>query len=492
MIATEPTKDISSAERSAGAPHLTSHLRALALIEPLQRLKDTQAFLHVADPAALEQTDVRYLALACIELLIDRMGAGGTASRGEVLEYLADLAVRQYRQIPESDALAIAEHVFDGLTNARERRTRFAARLFEPSTPEGVLLEFSLLRAEALADGSVGYRLSPEAIEVHLSLLAHDPLTATQISEMIVEEFLKRGLYDHAVSAAERTRTNSVRLAEAIRLLMAEARRAIRKVLWQEQLGPRLEEARALLDASISREGAMLAQLSDTAADVTDETDRRHLARIRNLLLDVQTRHRRLIVVVQTTADEYLKLQADTLKLRRSARLPDLENEILDPLLRAPLDRVGALASGAFEAISGALPPMVLDLAATVAAFEPDAENEDLIEPSIEISPPTPPMKLPFDDELIARAEAFARDRIARAGSLTLGELLDAAASAHPGDAVFLRCLFLILEQAIDPRTTDVTEAASILAARFNAGFVAGVDVRYSRRAAAGNSHAPK
>jgi hypothetical protein len=473
-------------------PNLTSHLRVLALIEPLQRLKDTQAFLHVEDSAALEHTDVRYLALACIEMLIDRMGSGGTANRSEILESLASLAAIQYRALTEADAATLAEHVFDGLTNARERRARFAAQLYDPSKPEGVLLEFSLLRAEALPEGGVAYRLSSEAIEVHLSLLAQDPLTATQISEIIVEEFLKRGLYDHAVSAAERTRTNSVRLAEAIRLLMAEARRAIRKVLWQDQLSPRLEEARTLLDASISREGAMLAHLSDMAADVTDDTDRRHLARVRNLLLDVQTRHRHLIVIVQTTADEYLTLQADTLKLRRATRLPDLENGVLDPLLRAPLQRVGELASAAFEAISGALPPMVLDLAATLAAFEPDAENEPPTEPAIEIAPPTPPMPLPFDEYLIARAESFARDHISRAGSLTLGELLDAATRMHPGDAVFLRCLFLVLEQAIDPRRAGLTEGASILSTRFDAGFVEGTDVRYSGHATAGGPNAPK
>jgi hypothetical protein len=101
-------------------------------------------------------------------------------------------------------------------------------------------------------------------------------------------------------------------------------------------------------------------------------------------------------------------------------------------------------------------------------------------------------MKLPFDDQLIARAESFARDRITHAGSLTLGELLDAATLAQPGDAVFLRCLFLILEQAIDPRTTDVSEGASILFSRFDAGFVVGANVRYTRRIVAGHSNAPK
>lgn len=477
--------------RSGAAPHLTSHLRSLALIEPLQRVEDAKGLLHLHEPSIVDRIDMRYLALAVIEFLIERMGVGETASRAEVVEYLSGLARLQCTAIIDSDAMALAEHVFDRLTNARERRARFSARLFEPGRPDGVLLEFGLLRAEALADGTVGYRLTQEAIEVHLSLLAHDPLTATQISEMIVEEFLKRGLYDHAVTAAERTRTNSIRLAEALRLLMAEARRAIRKVLWQDELAPRLEEARTLLDASIVREGGMLAQLNDTAADVTDETDRRHIARVRNLLLDVQTRHRRLIVVVHNTAAEYLGLQAEALRLRRMTRLPDLENEILDPLLRAPVGFLSEAASDTFSAISGPLNPIILDIAAAIAAFEPEFGDDELIDEAIEIAPPSEPMRLPFDEAMIERAETFARETIASAGSITLGEILDAATSASPGDAIFYRCLFLVLEQAIDPRTTNVTSDSSILDTRFDAGFVEGANVRYFT-SAGGRPHVAK
>jgi hypothetical protein len=40
--------------------------------------------------------------------------------------------------------------------------------------------------------------------------------------------------------------------------------------------------------------------------------------------------------------------------------------------------------------------------------------------------------------------------------------------------------LFLVLEQAIDPRTTDVTQGASILQTRFDAGFVSGADVNFT------------
>ena len=58
------------------APRLTSHLRALSLIAPLQRAEDNKGMLHV-DGGAAERVDMRYLALAAIELLIDRMGAGG-------------------------------------------------------------------------------------------------------------------------------------------------------------------------------------------------------------------------------------------------------------------------------------------------------------------------------------------------------------------------------------------------------------------------------
>jgi hypothetical protein len=472
------------------APRLTSHLRALSLIAPLQHAQDNKGMLHV-DAKAAEPVDMRYLALAAIELLIDRMGAGSTASRGELLDYLTDLALLQSQHLSAADATALAEHVFDGLTNARDRRARFKVRLFDPDQPEGIFFEFALLRAEPLPDGTVGYRLTQEAIEIHLSLLAHDPLTATQVSEIIVGEFLKRGLYDHAVTAAERTRTNSIRLAEALRLLMAEARRAILKVMWHHELGPKMEEARALLDASIMREGAMLAQLSDTAADVTDETDRRHLARIRNLLIDVQTRHRKLIVVVQKTADEYLHLQADALKLRPLTRLPDLENEILDPLLRAPGNLLMERASALFGAISGTLPPLVLDIAATVIAFEPDIEDAPAIDPTFEFVDPTASVPLPFDEVTIARAEQFARATIIAAGAITLGEILDQAAQARPQDDSFQRCLFLVLEQAIDPRTADVAGGVSILAMRFDAGFVEGTDVKFSRATARGAHASP-
>lgn len=474
--------------RSDSAPRLTGHLRALSLIAPLQRAEDNKGMLHVNSRAA-ERVDMRYLALAAIELLIDRMGAGNTASRAELLDYLASLAAFQSHDLSQADATILAAHVFDALTNARERRSRFKVRLFDPDIEGGIHFEFALLRPEPLPDGTVGYRLTQEAIEIHLSLLAHDPLTATQVSEIIVGEFLRRGLFDQAVAAAERTRTNSIRLAEAIRLLITEARRAIVKVMWHHELGPKMAEARDLLDASIVREGAMLTQLSDTVTDVTDETDRRHLARIRNLLLDVQTRHRRLMVVVQKTADEYLELQAEALRLRPLTRLPDLESEILDPLLRSPVRFLGQQASTLFAAISGVLSPLVLDLAATVVAFEPDIEAGDETELQFEFDDPTVPLQLPFDEATITRAETFARAAIIAAGTITLGDILEQAAKAHPEDALFLRCLFLILEQAIDPRTTDVAAAAAILQTRFDAGFVEGTDVRFSG-ASSGGLHA--
>ncbi|GIK80720.1 MAG: hypothetical protein BroJett024_18250 [Alphaproteobacteria bacterium] len=138
------------------APRLTSHLRALSLIAPLQRAEDNKGMLHVSAKTA-ERVDMRYLALAAIELLIDRMGAGGTAGRAELIEYLADLARLQSRNLSDPDATALAEHVFDGLTNARDRRARFKVRLFDPDQPEGVFFEFALLRAEPLPDGTVGY-----------------------------------------------------------------------------------------------------------------------------------------------------------------------------------------------------------------------------------------------------------------------------------------------------------------------------------------------
>lgn len=71
----------SSQGHTTTAPRLTSHLRALSLIAPIQKLEDTEGLLHTQGQAA-EHVDLRYLALATIDLLIERMGAGGTTSCG--------------------------------------------------------------------------------------------------------------------------------------------------------------------------------------------------------------------------------------------------------------------------------------------------------------------------------------------------------------------------------------------------------------------------
>jgi hypothetical protein len=186
------------------------------------------------------------------------------------------------------------------------------------------------------------------------------------------------------------------------------------------------------------------------------------------------------MVIVQTTADDYLLLQADALKLRPPTRLPDLEHEILDPLLKAPVAFLGRSASGIFSALSGPLTPLVLDIAAALKAFEPDLTDCSDDEIILEAGAPSEPVPLPFDAATIARAETFARATILAAGSITLGDILARAAKEDGDDTGFQRCLFLILEQAIDPRTADIAGEASILGVRFDAGFVEGTDVRFT------------
>jgi hypothetical protein len=40
-----------------------------------------------------------------------------------------------------ADASTLVKHVFDGLTNAGDRRARFRVRLFDPDESEGVYFE---------------------------------------------------------------------------------------------------------------------------------------------------------------------------------------------------------------------------------------------------------------------------------------------------------------------------------------------------------------
>src|ERR1700738_4484490 len=70
---------------------------------------------------------------------------------------------------------------------------------------------------------------------------------------------------------------------------------------------------------------------------------------------------------------------------------------------------------------------------------------------------------------LRTQGQAAARATILAAGSITLGDILARAAKEDGDDTGFQRCLFLILEQAIDPRTADIAGEASILGVRFDA-----------------------
>lgn len=58
-----------------------------------------------------------------------------------------------------------------------------------------------------------------------------------------------------------------------------------------------------------------------------------------------------------------------------------------------------------------------------IAAFQPESDEEVQSDQAIELAPLVEPMKLPFDDAMIERAEGFARTTIVNAGAIKLGDI---------------------------------------------------------------------
>jgi hypothetical protein len=134
---------------------------------------------------------------------------------------------------------------------------------------------------------------------------------------------------------------------------------------------------------------------------------------------------------------------------------------------------------------------MVFDVGAVLEGFGPDLDDEDASEMSSEVAPPTAPMKPTFADELIEQVGQFARSLLRERGTLRLSDILEIAAQEGNGDELYQRCLFLTLEQAIDPRTGDIASEALILDTRFDGDFVTGRNVHYAG-AANTEPHSPR
>ncbi|MDR7275106.1 hypothetical protein [Catenuloplanes atrovinosus] len=305
--------------------------RALVLTDPVARLVRNAAFANVDD----RRFDLRQLALAAVDIAVASMGFARQVTLGELLESIADLAVRMAPAAPREACAEAARWVVKGLLNDAEGQRAFVYA-FTGEDGRREEFAFKLLQLQDSADGAI-VQASPQAVMLYLSGLDLD----VDDAEAAFSVVLRRQLRDRRFEAAGRTAAQaervSVAMAASLTDLMEATRRDVRAVDWSVDVPRRLERAREHVESRVAEDAEVL---NHVAAGIDTETDAavrqasgelvETLRRIRQVHLDLAAR-------VGTAHTVFIQAQLSQVFARPvHLRLLDPERELFHPVLRLP------------------------------------------------------------------------------------------------------------------------------------------------------------
>lgn len=408
----------------------TRRVKSLARTAPIHDLEATKA-QRAGDWSGY---DLRALALAALDCAIEHMGLEYGATTDVVVGDVAARAAHLAPGRPPAEYRRVAAAVLEGLLNERDRRQAFAIPYADPDGERRVLA-FHLLREFEAPDGAIVVRATTEAINLFVGALDLDVEDAQAAAEAVLKAQLARGRLDQAVTTAREARIRSIQFAEKVRSLLDATRRDIRQVDWGDEVPRLLDDALRHLKERIDTERQLLRTTRSTL-DAADPTKVGQAAELVELLEDCRHRHlqlhEKLLGARQVFLDEQ---QRQLFAPNRVLPLPDLEADLLLPLLEGGRDAALVPLTGFFGAAAGPRPPAVVRLGSLVAALlqprrERGADGPELVEPELEARAVD---LVRFGSEAWAAAAAVFEEGAAEARRLS--SLLAAARDRGPGVA---------------------------------------------------------
>ena len=337
--------------------------------------------------------DLRALALAAVDAVIDEMGLAYGATAAAVRARLAALVAAAAPDRSPAHAEQVAAAVLDALLNDRERREAFAIPYSDWSGPRHrrASLVFKLLEEIEAPDGTVVLRATDEAVNLFVGALDRDVEDAQAAAEAVLESQLRRGRIDQAVATAREARLRSVQFAGRVRRVLDATRRDLRQVDWGDDVPRLLDDALTHLGTRLDVERHLLATLRETLVEVADAAEAgtaqgaAQAGELVSLVTDCQSRHLELHEQLLGARSEFLAAQ-DRQRFAPAARVRvvDLSEELLKPVLCLPA-AIGEPAATTFlVAALGAVPPRLVRLTELVDALlqprravEEDAGRDD-------------------------------------------------------------------------------------------------------------------
>lgn len=424
---------------------LTAQQRNLLLAEPVARLSIDRGVIFRNDPMIADRLDVQYLALSAIDFVMERSAIESGASPIQIVEHVAAEATHVKPSLTDEQSHKVGQVVLDYLANAREGHKAFRVEYYDADRGGYSFHDFRLLALSVAADGSAKFKLARGAQILTLAMLDIAPEFVQEAETIMIRKAVERGRFKDARTLAQRARMRSIHYQQFIEDRLFDARRAADRVVWSQQVLPKLDEARAHLSERRKHEGAIIESIQEHFAHARGDT-REHLVDLKNTIDDCRQRHAALFKRVMTASEEFRRIQASAFRARGTQNVPDIEDRILVPLLASPMRAVSGMSDDVGIVFAAPTPPRLFDLAllfqsVTQPQFRRDPAGEhdehDLV--AIERVPPE------FDADEIEKAQEWLVRELSRRTRLDMESAINAAERQGLA-ASTLRCvLFLML-----------------------------------------------
>ncbi len=357
---------------AAGPAVITSlgtRTRALAHTRPLHDLEANKIRLGGEAWARLNLIELGFHAIDTVAL---RMDFDSGARHDDVLA--ATISLIGYQDPTVADPGRVAERVLEGLITGRGGSDAEShSGTYGTWGPDGYVarrFDYALITEHLDDHGEYYLRATDSAISVLMGALELDVESAQMASELRLNELVKRGLMTAAIQEAERARYRSIRYAEQLRRQLANARLHTTSPGVLEAVDELVDHALEHVIDRYRAERAIIANVTSARDEAHEPMARRRANQLIDALHQCERRHQYLQSRLVRARSEFRHLLNQQLSLPpTSVRRIDLERQLLEPVLVAPLMRADRLGRLAFRLAAAPVAPPLVEFDQLVGAL---------------------------------------------------------------------------------------------------------------------------
>ena len=443
-------------------PDLTRQQRNMARLAPLMRLDQQKNIALRSVPEAVrDRIDMKQAILFLLDHVMVQSGLSLGAEPAEVKAAVAD-AMSTVSPASEPYATHIADVVHGWLLQPDGRTGIFREDYFDCAERVWKFEEFRYLRIVVDdVSGKVLLRLGDAEAIIHLGMLDLDDAFAAEIEAEIIRRAIARGRFDDAVEAATRALKRSQKYRADLMGHLIQARRSLDGGGWVDKALPLLEEARRHLEERQHDDQAVILAVEDKIGTLQDDLESLGKAvHVRELVGECRRIHAALFVDVCEANEKFRAAQTRAFAARRVEDIPDPEDGVLLPLLRAPIGQVEDHAMTIGAAFAAPSPPGLLDLPRFWAEIAEEAATEELAaeEDEADVRPleQLPPL---YDESFLSEIDRWLRERAATDRDLPIDRAVRRLALERSAEAA--RCGVLLFLHHYQSGTPGHADAAS-------------------------------